>query len=242
MPAGVWLYLRFLFGIMEGDRAESLGRSRHDPTRACLEVLAEARNPVGLLTKNHLVTRDIDLLRELARWGAASVSLSVTTLDRSLQRVMEPRTSIPERRLDASARLAEAGIPVGVNVAPVIPGLTDHEIPAILEAAAEAGAHRAGTIMLRLPLAVAPLFEDWLERHFPDRKQKVLNRMRALRGGRLYDSAYGTRMKGVRPFAEQVLSLFEVACRRHGLDRAAPRLSTAHFRPPRAGPQFGLFD
>ena len=134
-------------------------------TRRCLEVLAEARNPVGIVTKHHRVTRDIDLLRELARYDAVNVQLSITTLDRSLQRRLEPRASTPERRLDAIARLADAGIPVGVNVAPVIPGLTDHEIPAIVDAAAKAGAGRAIYIMLRLPYGVAALFEDWLRRN-----------------------------------------------------------------------------
>lgn len=211
-------------------------------TRRCLEVLAEARNPVVIVTKHHRVTRDIDILRELALRDAVGVQISVTTLDRSLQGKMEPRGSTPERRLEAIARLAEAGIPVGVNVAPVIPGLTDHEIPAIVEAAANAGATRAIYIMLRLPFGVAGLFEDWLGRHFPDRAQKVLNRMRDIRGGTLYEAQYGTRMRGRGPFAEQVSRLFSLARARSGI---APRdydLSTDHFRPPRVGPQLGLFD
>ena len=187
-------------------------------TRRCLEVLAEARNPVGIVTKHHRVTRDVDLLRELARYDAVRVQLSITTLDRSLQRKLEPRASTPERRLDAIARLAEAGIPVGVNVAPVIPGLTDHEIPDILEAAAKAGAGRAIYIMLRLPYGVAALFEDWLRRHCPDRARKVLNRMRELRGGSLYASNYGERMRGRGPFAEQVARLFSLARAKHGIE------------------------
>lgn len=209
--------------------------------RRCLEVLAEARNPVSIVTKHHRVTRDIDILRELARYDAVRVQLSVTTLDRSLQRRMEPRGSTPERRLEAIARLAEAGIPVGVNVAPVIPGLTDHEIPAIVEAAAAAGADRAMYIMLRLPHGVADLFQDWLRRHYPERADKVLNRMRELRGGSLYASAFGERMRGTGPFAEQVQRLFDLARARHGIEARDYNLSTAHFRPPQAGPQLPLF-
>lgn len=211
-------------------------------TRGCLEVLSDFRNPVGVITKNHLVTRDIDLLAELAAHDAAAVSLSITTLDRELQRVMEPRTSVPGRRLEAVRKLAAAGIPVGVNVAPVIPGLTDHELPAILEAAAEAGATRAGWIMLRLPHGVKELFETWLGQHFPDRKEKVMNRLRALRGGRLYDSTFGDRMRGHGPFAEQVARMFEVGCRRHGLNRDRPPLSAAGFRRPSTGGQLPLFE
>lgn len=213
-------------------------------TRRCLEVLAEFRNPVCVVTKNHLVTRDTDLLAELARHGAASVALSVTTLENRLQRVMEPRTSIPARRLAAIEELSRAGIPVSVMVAPVIPGLTDHEMPKILEAAAQAGATSAGYIVLRLPYAVAPLFETWLEQHFPERKEKVLNRIRALRGGRLYDAHFGVRKKGEGVFAEQLARVFEVTCRRLGLNPGQRQLSTAAFRRPSSPGQvqLGLFD
>lgn len=204
-------------------------------TRRCLEVLAEFRNPVAIVTKNHLVTRDIDLLQRLAAHRAAAVNLSVTTLRRSLQRVMEPRTSIPEKRLEAVRRLSNAGIPVRVMVAPVIPGLTDHEMPRILERAAEAGAVGAGWIMLRLPHAVKDLFEDWLGRHFPDRKGKVLNRLLSLRGGRLNDPRFGSRMRGEGPFAEQIRQVFEISCRKHGLNRVPVELSTAAFRRPGEG-------
>jgi DNA repair photolyase len=145
---------------------------------------------------------------------------------------MEPRTSIPEKRLEAIRRLSNAGIPTGVMVAPVIPGLTDHEMPRILERAADAGVVRAGYIVLRLPHAVKDLFEDWLERHFPDRKGKVLNRLLSLRGGRLNDPRYGSRMRGKGPFAEQIRQVFEVACRKHGLNRMPVELSTAAFRRP----------
>ncbi len=153
-------------------------------TRRCLEVLARFRNPVGIITKNALVTRDLDLLGELAAHQAAAVNISVTSLDPKLQRILEPRTSTPRARLDAIAQVRAAGIPVGVMTAPIIPGLTDHEVPAILEAAAEAGAQWAGYTVVRLPYAVAPLFERWLEEHFPERKEKVLGRIRHLRGRR----------------------------------------------------------
>ena len=201
-------------------------------TRGCLEVLAEFMNPVGIITKNHLVTRDIDLLRELARQDAAVVNVSVTTLDPALQRVMEPRTSTPARRLDAIARLTEAGIPVRVMVAPVIPGLTDHEIAEILRACAQAGAWAAAYQMLRLPLGVADLFERWLLQRFPDRKEKVLNRIRGMREGRLNDAAFGVRMRGRGPFAEQVRALFEAGVRRAGFRGEPPPLSVRAFRRP----------
>jgi DNA repair photolyase len=199
-------------------------------TRGCLEVLAEFRNPVGIITKNHLVTRDVDLLAELASHGAARVNLSVTSLDPALQRLMEPRTATPERRLDAIRTLTEAGIPVGVMVAPIIPGLTDHEVPAILEAVADAGATGAGYVALRLPYAVSGLFEEWLERHFPERKSKVLNRVKEIRGGKLYDSTFGSRMRGEGIYAQHMKTLFETARRRVGLDGDREPLSTAAFR------------
>jgi len=210
-------------------------------TRGCLEVLAEFRNPVGIVTKGHLVTRDADLLGELARHDAAVVHLSITTLRNDLQRIMEPRAVTPARRLDAIRALADAGIPVGVMVAPVIPGLTDHEMPEILERAAEAGAKRAGFIVLRLPHGVKGLFADWLERHAPDRREKVLNRLRDLRGGRLNDPRYGSRMRGDGPFAEQIRSMFEVARRRAGLETGPLRLSTDAFRRPGERRQLELF-
>lgn len=211
-------------------------------TRGCLEVLAEARNPVAIVTKRDLVRRDIDLLAELADADAASVTVSVTTLDGELQRVMEPRGAAPHRRLEAVRRLAGAGIPVGINVAPVIPGLTDHEIPAILEAGAEAGAVRATFILLRLPHGIKELFEGWLGRHFPERRERVLARIRETRGGRLYDARFRVRGRGEGVYAEHIRSMFEVAASRLGLDRSPRALSTDAFRRPRAGPQLGLFD
>jgi DNA repair photolyase len=200
-------------------------------TRRCLEVLAEFRNPVIIITKNHLVTRDIDLLSELARHEAVSVNISLTTLDDDLRRVMEPRTSPPRRRLAAIEKLSEAGVPVGVLTAPIIPGLNDHELPNLISAAAEAGAAFAGYTPVRLPYAVAPLFENWLERHFPDRKNKVLNHIREMRGGKLNDPNFGSRMSGEGVYAEHLARLFEVSCRRAGLkNERRPSLSTAAFR------------
>lgn len=201
-------------------------------TRKCLEVLAKFRNPVALLTKNRLVTRDLDVLSELARYKCAVVNLSVTTLDVDLQRIMEPRTSVPAARLDAVARLRAAGIPVGVMVAPVIPGINDHEVPAIVAACAKAGAQFAGHVLLRLPWAVRPLVEHWLDQHFPERKTKVLERLRAMRGGeKLYDSRWRKRQIGEGILAEQIAKMFEVACRRAGFGER-PKLSTAAFRRP----------
>ncbi|HUH13318.1 MAG TPA: PA0069 family radical SAM protein [Longimicrobiales bacterium] len=216
-------------------------------TRGCLEVLAEARNPVGIITKNHRVTRDIDLLRELAAVGAVRVNLSVTSLDPELQRSMEPRTSTPARRLAAIEALSEAGIPVGVMVAPVVPGLTDHEVPAILEAVANAGAVTAGYVALRLPHAVAPLFQQWLERAYPERAARVLARVREMRGGKLYDSRWGVRGRGEGVYADHIATLFKATARRLGLDGGLPPLRTDAFRrpaPPSGPPkaQLGLFD
>jgi DNA repair photolyase len=207
-------------------------------TRGCLEVLAKFRNPVAIITKNRLVTRDVDLLRELAACNAVAVNISVTSLDPNLQRVLEPRTSSPQARLDAISQLGAAGIPTGVMVAPIIPGLTDHEVPKILEASANAGAQFAGYTIVRLPWAVAPLFEHWLEEHFPERKEKVLGRIRHLRGDRLNNSQWHTRMTGEGIFAEQIASLFEVGCRRAGIGER-PKLSTSAFRRTRE--QLALF-
>lgn len=216
-------------------------------TRQCLEVFAEFRNPVALITKNHLITRDIDVLRELAKFQAVSVAISLTTLDIELCKVLEPRASRPTRRLDAIAQLSAAGIPVRVLTAPIIPGLNDHEIPALVKAAAQAGAIGAGFTIVRLPHAVGPIFEAWLERHYPGHKEKVLGRIRELRGGKLYNSEFGSRMRGEGALAEQISAFYQVAKRRAGfptdedlavrnLDRD---LSAAHFRVPSA--QMDLF-
>ncbi len=209
-------------------------------TRRVLRVLADFRNPVTVITKSMLVTRDADLLAELAGFGAASVLLSVTTLDPELQHKLEPRASRPAKRLAAIEALAKAGVPVGVMVAPIIPGLTDHEGPAILEAAAKAGARFAGRVMLRLPYGVAEIFEHWLEQHFPERRGKVLGRVREMRGGKLYDSRYGVRQRGEGHYAEQLEALFQLALRRNGMTARGPTLSTEHFRRPGEG-QLALF-
>jgi DNA repair photolyase len=210
-------------------------------TRRCLEVLAEFRNPVAIITKNHLVTRDIDLLGELARHDAAIVNVSITTLDSTLTPKLEPRASLPAYRLAAVRELSQAGVPVNVMVAPVIPCITDHEMPHIIAAAAEAGAVSVGFVPVRLPWAVAPLFENWVARHFPDRKEKVLNRIREMRGGKLNDPNFGSRMRGQGIFAEQIEKMFDVACRRAGLPKRKVELSAESFRLP-PGPQLSLFD
>lgn len=201
-------------------------------TRRCLEVLARFRNPVAIITKNRLVTRDIDVLSQLAAYSAVVVNISVTSLDVKLQRILEPRTSPPQARLDAIKQLSAAGVPVGVMVAPIIPGLTDHEVPAILEACSKAGAQFAGYVVLRLPWAVAPLFERWLDEHYPDRKAKVLGRVKHMRGGeKLYDSRWTKRQNGEGIFAEQISALFGIGCRRVGIG-PRPHLSTDAFARP----------
>ena len=208
-------------------------------TRRCLEILVEFRNPAIVITKNHLVTRDIDLLADLAQHNAAAVFCSITTLDGDLAGKLEPRASRPERRLKAIESLTKAGIPTGVMVAPVIPGMTDHEMPAILRAASQAGARFAGYTLLRLPHGVADLFEAWLVRHYPERKEKVLNRVRETRGGRLYDPRFGMRMRGEGEYAEHLSKLFAVAKRQAGLATSRLTLSAAAFRRPHA--QMELF-
>ncbi len=209
-------------------------------TRRCLEVFAAFRNPAAIITKSSLVTRDLDILGDLARDDAAAVYVSITSLDRDLTRVMEPRAATPGRRLATVEALARADVPVGVLIAPVIPGLTDHEIPAIVEAAAGAGARRIRHLMLRLPHGLGPLFEGWLERHAPGRKRKVLNRIRAMRGGSLNDPRFHSRQRGSGFFADQTHALFEVACRRARIAGEGFTLSTAAFRRP-PDPQLSLW-
>jgi DNA repair photolyase len=202
-------------------------------------VLTEFRNPVVIITKNELVTRDIDLLSELARHHAALVFISVTSLQADLARTLEPRASQPQRRLAAIEALAGAGIPVGVLVAPVIPGLTDHEMPGILAESRKAGASTAGYVPLRLPFGLAPLFEEWLTLHAPLQKEKILNRVRDVRGGKLNDPNFGSRLRGEGEYAAQLRQLFEVACRKAGLNGSRPKLSVDAFRRP--GSQMDLF-
>ena len=208
---------------------------RLEITRQCLAVLAEFRNPVMIVTKNHLVTRDLDILKELARWNAVSVAISLTTLDRELGRQLEPRASTPQRRLEAIQAIHQAGIPVGMLTAPIIPGLTDHEIPALLKAGAEAGAGWAYYEILRLPHAVKELFTQWLEHYYPEKKERVLNRIRAVREGKLSDANFHTRLSGTGLFAEQIGRLFEVSCQRLGLNKAHVALSSDSFRRPMSG-------
>lgn len=198
-------------------------------TRGCLEVLAEFRNPVGLITKNHLITRDIDVLCELNDFNCVSVLISVTTLDTDLAGVMEPRTSRPNRRLEAIRKLADAGIPVGVMVAPIIPGLTDHECANILEKASAAGASFASYTVLRLPYKVKDLFTDWLEQHYPQRKKKVLHKIMDIRDGKLNSYEWKTRMKGKGNFSKQIADLFAVQTKKLGLNEKKRRLTTEHF-------------
>lgn len=208
-------------------------------TRRCLAVLAEFRNPVSIITKNFLVTRDLDLLRELMACHAVRVNISVNSLSGDLARGLEPRASLPKQRLAALEALAQAGVPVGVLVAPVIPALNDHEIPAVLAAAKAAGAVWACTEIVRLPLTVAPVFEEWLECHVPEKKDKILGRIRQIRGGKLNDARFGSRMRGEGIFAEQIHQIFEIARRKAGIPERSPELCTAAFRRPQ-GPQMTL--
>lgn len=202
-------------------------------TRGCLEVALEARQPVGVITKNALVTRDIELLAEMARFNIISVSISITTLDAKLATTMEPRTSAPHAKLRAIRELDDAGIPVNAMIAPVIPGLTDSEIPAILDAVATAGAQSASYIVLRLPRNVRPVFLEWLERAQPAKKQLVQSRIRSTRDGELNNPNFGNRMRGTGEIADQIRQTFRVFARKHGLDGEQQPLSTAHFRRPR---------
>ncbi|KAF0098458.1 MAG: radical SAM protein [Rhodospirillaceae bacterium] len=203
-------------------------------TRQILRVLSDFNNPVGIVTKNHLITRDIDILGDMARRNLAEVFLSVTTLDRDLARTMEPRASAPHRRLDAIRELAAAGIPVGVMTAPMIPGLNDHEMESILDSAAAAGATRAGYTALRLPLEIKELFEEWLRANRPDRAERVLSLIRQIRGGELYKAEFGTRMKGEGPIAQLLSRRFAAAVKRLDLNRVRYRLDTMRFAVPAA--------
>lgn len=201
-------------------------------TRRCLEVLRDFRNPCALITKNYLVTRDLDIFKEMNAINGVGIFLTITTLDPDLCGILEPRTSRPAMRLRALEELSKAGIPTGVNIAPVIPGLTDHEIPTILEAAANAGANQAGFVPLRLPGTVLPLFVEWLEQHYPDRKDKVLNHIRSIRGGELYKSDFKTRMRGEGPLADHIRNTFKLFARKYGFNQRDWELSTKHFERP----------
>jgi DNA repair photolyase len=211
-------------------------------TRQCLEVALEARQPVTIITKNALVLRDLDLLGEMAALNLVMVALSITSLDQSLTRVLEPRTSAPAARLRAVSELTAAGVPVLVMMAPLIPGLTDDEMSAILEAAAAHGAVSAAYTMLRLPLTVRPVFLDWLEQHAPTKKQRVENLLRWIRDGGLNDAQFGVRMRGTGVMADQIDQLFGMLKKKFKLDRSIPPLDTSAFRPPtEPGGQMRLF-
>ena len=211
-------------------------------TRGILEVLLEARQPLGMVTKNALIVRDLDLLSELARHNLVNVAISVTTLDAELARTLEPRTATPAARLRAIRELSAAGVPVRAMLAPVIPGITDTEIPAILQAAKEAGAHAASHVMLRLPLNVAPIFVEWLKTHRPKAAKRVLSLIREMRGGKLNDSRWGSRMSGSGSYAEGIHATFDLFAQKYGLDRPWPELDRTQFRPPKLpGGQLSLF-
>jgi DNA repair photolyase len=210
-------------------------------SRAILEVLLELKHPVGIITKSALVQRDLDLLVALAEQQLVSVMVSVTTLTKKLARVMEPRAATPERRLETVKALAEAGVPVGVMCAPVIPAINDHEIERVLEASHAAGAHSAGYVLVRLPHEIKGLFADWLGEHFPERKEHVLNLIRDTRGGELYKSEWGTRMRGTGAYAETIRHRWKLACQRLGLNRREVVLDCSKFAvPPKAGEQLAL--
>ncbi|MDZ4287042.1 MAG: PA0069 family radical SAM protein [Prosthecobacter sp.] len=210
-------------------------------TRGCLAVLAECRHPVSMITKNYLITRDVDHLAELARYEASVAFLSVTSLDAELARKLEPRASSPRQRLEAMRVLAAAGVPVGVSIAPIIPGLNDSEIPAIMAAAREAGARFASYTVVRLPFAVKEVFATWLEEHFPGMKEKVLGRIEETQGKTLSHGEFGKRLKGVGVWADQIAQIFRVSKRRVKMPEARLQLSTQHFRRPAIGGQMELF-
>jgi DNA repair photolyase len=214
---------------------------RLELTRQCLGVFLKYRNPVGIVTKNALVLRDLDILREMAEHGIVHVMVSVTTLDDRLVRKMEPRTSTPANRLETIGALAKAGIPVGVNAAPIIPGLTDEELPSILKAAADQGATTAGYILLRLPGAVKPLFLEWLKRELPDRAGKILNRIKDTRDGLLSDPQFGRRMTGEGEVARTIQALFDIHAAKYNLEPRFCGLRTDGFRGAHRD-QMGLFD
>jgi len=214
----------------------------HKIMRGILEVLDRAGHPVGIVTKSALVTRDIDILQRMAKRNLAKVAISVTTLDPKLARTMEPRASTPSKRLEALKQLSQAGIPATVMVAPVIPALNDSEIERILDAAAHAGVKEASYVLLRLPLEVRDLFREWLMANYPDRYRHVFTLIRDMRGGRDYDSQWGTRMKGTGPMAWMIGRRFEIACEKLGLNKRRSKLTTDHFvKPKRNGQQLSLF-
>jgi DNA repair photolyase len=209
-------------------------------TRRALQVLNEFGNPVGIITKNNLITRDLDIISEMAKKNLVSVTISITSLNVELARTLEPRTSSPAGRLEAVKSLSAAGVPVNVNIAPAIPGLNDHEIPAILKAVSEAGARSAALVAVRLPHSVKDIFSDWLATHRPDAQTKILNLIRSMRGGDLYNSKWGERMKGSGVYAENMQRIFKIFSEKYGLNKDYPDLSTDHFKRPQN--QLSLFE
>lgn len=201
-------------------------------TRECLRVFLKFKNPVSIITKNALIQRDIDILKKMSELNLVRAVISITTLKKDLQRKMEPRTSSPSMRLQTIELLSSHGISTAVNIAPIIPGLTDEEIPSILKAASESGAKLAGRVMLRLPHSVKDLFVEWVKREFPDRANKILNRILDLRGGKLYDSTFGTRLTGEGKWAETVQKIFETNCNKYGMNKEKIPLATDLFRIP----------
>ncbi|WP_025053115.1 PA0069 family radical SAM protein [Sulfitobacter noctilucae] len=214
----------------------------HEIMRACLQVLSDAGHPVAIVTKGTLIERDIDILGPMARRGLVRVGISVTTLDAKLSRLMEPRAPAPKRRLQMIRRLAEAGIPVRIMASPMIPALTDPELEAILSSGRDAGARHASWIMLRLPAEVSPLVQEWLAEHYPDRAERIMQRLREMHGGKEYDATWHRRMRGEGPYAEMVAGRFNLAIKRLGLKTNAPPMRCDLFRPPvLPGAQMSLF-
>ena len=204
----------------------------HGIMRACLEVLSEANHPVAIVTKGSLIERDIDILSDMATRGLVRVGISVTTLNATLSRLMEPRAPAPRRRLQVIRRLAGAGVPVRVMASPMVPALTDPELEAILTAGRDAGARHASWIMLRLPREVSPLMQEWLAQHFPDRAKRIMSHLRAMHGGKEYDAAWHRRMRGEGPYAEMIANRFAIASKRLGLDGRATPMRCDLFCPP----------
>lgn len=232
-------YTPLMLNIGSATDAYQPAERRLGITRAVIEVLAETNHPFSLITKSALVERDLDLIAPMAARGLVAVYLSITTLDATLARKLEPRAAAPHRRLRTLRALAEAGVPVGVSVSPLIPFVNEPELERVLEAARDAGATRAFSIVLRLPWEVSPLFQQWLAQHLPDRAARVMARVREMRGGRDYDAKFGTRMTGTGTWAQLVRQRFEKACARLGLNRERHELDLAQFRPPEANPAQG---
>lgn len=213
---------------------------QHKIMRQILEVLAETRHPVSIVTKSSLIERDLDILAEMAKQGLAAACLSVTTLDRQLARSLEPRAAAPQRRLETISRLRAAGVPVGVMVAPLIPVLTDHELEAIIKAAHQAGAQSADYILLRLPLEVAELFQEWLRQHYPLKAEHIMNRIRDSRGGKAYDAAFHQRLRGSGAYADLIGQRFRLISKKLSMNRPLPALRIDLFRKPSPGGQMSF--